>query len=320
MSIKVNGLSVYYDNLKAVDEISFDVSEGEIFGFLGPNGAGKTSTIKVLTTLLPPTSGQVSVLGYDVVLNGMEVRKRVGVVQQKVVYEVFLTVEKALDLYGLLWGVPKAERKSKIDELLESFGLAEKKKTPLTDLSIGLQRRVQVAQEFLHDPKVLFLDEPTVGLDPLSRRYTLDLIKSKAKEGMTIFYTTHVLEEVDYICDRAAVIDKGRIAVIGSPRDLKQKYGGLKTVEITLGDSSENAVSSFLSELTHYSEQHNNVLDIKHERTLNLITLQTKENPGNLLNEIILLSSNNRVKINSLIMKEPSLEDTFIKIIKENGD
>ena len=320
MSIKVNGLSVYYDNLKAVDEISFDVSEGEIFGFLGPNGAGKTSTIKVLTTLLPPTSGQVSVLGYDVVLNGMEVRKRVGVVQQKVVYEVFLTVEKALDLYGLLWGVPKAERKSKIDELLESFGLAEKKKTPLTDLSIGLQRRVQVAQEFLHDPKVLFLDESTVGLDPLSRRYTLDLIKSKAKEGMTIFYTTHVLEEVDYICDRAAVIDKGRIAVIGSPRDLKQKYGGLKTVEITLGDSSENAVSSFLSELTHYSEQHNNVLDIKHERTLNLITLQTKENPGNLLNEIILLSSNNRVKINSLIMKEPSLEDTFIKIIKENGD
>ena len=320
MSIKVNGLSVYYDNLKAVDEISFDVSEGEIFGFLGPNGAGKTSTIKVLTTLLPPTSGQVSVLGYDVALNGMEVRKRVGVVQQKVVYEVFLTVEKALDLYGLLWGVPKAERKSKIDELLESFGLAEKKKTPLTDLSIGLQRRVQVAQEFLHDPKVLFLDEPTVGLDPLSRRYTLDLIKSKAKEGMTIFYTTHVLEEVDYICDRAAVIDKGRIAVIGSPRDLKQKYGGLKTVEITLGDSSENAVSSFLSELTHYSEQHNNVLDINHERTLNLITLQTKENPGNLLNEIILLSSNNRVKINSLIMKEPSLEDTFIKIIKENGD
>jgi ABC-2 type transport system ATP-binding protein len=320
LSIKVNGLSVYYDNLKAVDEISFDVSEGEIFGFLGPNGAGKTSTIKVLTTLLPPTSGQVSVLGYDVVLNGMEVRKRVGVVQQKVVYEVFLTVEKALDLYGLLWGVPKAERKSKIDELLESFGLAEKKKTPLTDLSIGLQRRVQVAQEFLHDPKVLFLDEPTVGLDPLSRRYTLDLIKSKAKEGMTIFYTTHVLEEVDYICDRAAVIDKGRIAVIGSPRDLKQKYGGLKTVEITLGDSSENAVSSFLSELTHYSEQHNNVLDIKHERKLNLITLQTKENPGNLLNEIILLSSNNRVKINSLIMKEPSLEDTFIKIIKENGD
>jgi ABC-2 type transport system ATP-binding protein len=320
LSIKVNGLSVYYDNLKAVDEISFDVSEGEIFGFLGPNGAGKTSTIKVLTTLLPPTSGQVSVLGYDVVLNGMEVRKRVGVVQQKVVYEVFLTVEKALDLYGLLWGVPKAERKSKIDELLESFGLAEKKKTPLTDLSIGLQRRVQVAQEFLHDPKVLFLDEPTVGLDPLSRRYTLDLIKSKAKEGMTIFYTTHVLEEVDYICDRAAVIDKGRIAVIGSPRDLKQKYGGLKTVEITLGDSSENAVSSFLSELTHYSEQHNNVLDIKHERTLNLITLQTKENLGNLLNEIILLSSNNRVKINSLIMKEPSLEDTFIKIIKENGD
>jgi ABC-2 type transport system ATP-binding protein len=320
LSIKVNGLSVYYDNLKAVDEISFDVSEGEIFGFLGPNGAGKTSTIKVLTTLLPPTSGQVSVLGYDVVLNGMEVRKRVGVVQQKVVYEVFLTVEKALDLYGLLWGVPKAERKSKIDELLESFGLAEKKKTPLTDLSIGLQRRVQVAQEFLHDPKVLFLDESTVGLDPLSRRYTLDLIKSKAKEGMTIFYTTHVLEEVDYICDRAAVIDKGRIAVIGSPRDLKQKYGGLKTVEIILGDSSENAVSSFLSELTHYSEQHNNVLDIKHERTLNLITLQTKENPGNLLNEIILLSSNNRVKINSLIMKEPSLEDTFIKIIKENGD
>ena len=320
MSIKVDGLSVFYDAFKAVNDISFDVAEGEIFGFLGPNGAGKTTTIKVLTTLLPPTSGKVTVMDYNVASNGIEIRKRIGVVQQKVVYEVFLTVEKALNLYGLLWNIPKDERNSKIDELLENFGLAEKRKTPLTSLSIGLQRRVQVAQEFLHDPKVLFLDEPTVGLDPLSRRYTLDLIKRKAKEGMTIFYTTHVLEEVDYICDRAAVIDKGKITVIGSPQDIKQKYGGLKTVEITLGDSSENLISKFLDGLNQYSKQHNNLLNIKQERTLNLITLQTKENPGNLLGDIISLSSNNGVKINSLTMKEPTLEDTFIKIIKGNGE
>ncbi len=311
---------MYYNNFKAVDEISFDVSEGEIFGFLGPNGAGKTTTIKVLTTLLPPTSGAASVMGYDVVTEGMEVRKRIGVVQQKVVYEVFLTVEKALDLYGLLWNIPKIKRKNKIDELLENFGLKDKRKTPLTSLSIGLQRRVQVAQEFLHDPKVLFLDEPTVGLDPLSRRYTLDLIKAKAKEGMTIFYTTHVLEEVDYVCGRAAVIDKGKIIAIDSPRNLKQKYGGLITVEIALGNSSENAISSFLLKLTNYREQHNNVLDIKHEKTLNLIILQTRENPGDLLHDIISMASQNGVKINSLIMKEPTLEDTFIKIIRGGGE
>ena len=224
-----------------------------------------------------------------------------------------------MNLYGLLWGVPKSKRKKKIDELLDRFGLTEKRKTPLTDLSIGLQMRVQVAQEFLHDQKLLFLDEPTVGLDPLSRRDTLDLIKSKAKEGMTIFYTTHVLEEVDYICDRAAVLDKGKIVALDSPQNLREKYGGLKTVEIVLGDSSENIVSSFLDELSHYNEQHTNVLDIKHERALKLITLQTKDNPGNLLSDIISIASKNSIKINSLTMKEPSLEDTFIKIIKRKG-
>jgi len=122
-------------------------------------------------------------MDYDIVSSGMEIRKRKGVIQQKVVYEVFLTVEKALNLYGLIWNIPKDERNNKINALLENFGLAEKRKTPLSSLSIGLQRRVQVAQEFLHNPKMLFLDEPTVGLDPLSRRYTLDLIKRKAKEG-----------------------------------------------------------------------------------------------------------------------------------------
>lgn len=316
--IEVRNLSLHYGDLKAVDDITFEVSKGEIFGFLGPNGAGKTTTIKVLTTLLPPTRGKASVFGYDVVSHGLEVRKRIGVVQQKLVFEYFLTVEKAMNLYCLLWNVPKSERKRKIDEILESFGLVEKKTSPLSELSIGLQRRVQVAQEFLHDPEILFLDEPTIGLDPLARRSTLDLIKTKASEGMTVFYTTHVLEEVDYLCDRAAVLVKGRIAALDTPRNLRRKYGGLKTLEIFLGDSSKKTISDFIEELARYGKEHNGFSDVKPELDLETITLRT-QGPSDIFSDITSLASRLGVKIRSISMKEPSLEETFIEILKNNG-
>ena len=186
-AISVEGFSHTYNGKEyVVNDISFQVKKGEIFGLLGKNGAGKTSTIKVLTTLLQPTKGKISVLGFDVTKRGQEIRKRIGVVQQEVSFE-FTTVKQNFDLYGFLWGVPKPVREKKRDELVKIFGLEDFLKTSATELSGGQKRRVQVAREFLHPMDLLFLDEPTVGLDPIMRRRILDLLKDKAKnENLTI--------------------------------------------------------------------------------------------------------------------------------------
>jgi ABC-2 type transport system ATP-binding protein len=325
-AIEVHNLSLNYGNLKAVDDISFEVPKGEVFGFLGQNGAGKTTTIKVLTTLLPPTSGKAKVLGYDVLSQGMDIRRRIGVVQQKLVYEYFLTVEKALRVYALLWDIPKRESEKKIDEVLESFDLTEKRKSPLTELSIGLQRRVQVAQEFLHDPEMLFLDEPTVGLDPLMRRATLDLIKKKANEGLTVFYTTHVLEEADYLCDRVAILVKGKIAVLETPKKLKRKIGGIQTYEIGVGESSQKKIDEFVKALKQYDDGHSNISDIKLESDLGIITLvsecdhDTNRVCGSTISGIVTLAEKHRIGIETFSTKEPSLEEAFIEVLRNNGN
>lgn len=179
-----------------------------------------------------------------------------------------------------------------------------------------MQRRVQVAQAFLHDPEMLFLDEPTVGLDPLARRDTLDLIKAKVKEGMTVFYTTHVLDEVDYLCDRVVVLVKGKIAVLDTPGNLRRKYGGHKTLDLHLGHSSENAVSNFMEELTYHGKTNTNVSLVKPELDSSLITLHV-ENSGEIVSEILSIASKLGVTIISLTMKEPSLDDAFIEILKK---
>lgn len=317
-AISVENLSVHYGNFKAVDDVSFEVPKGEVFGFVGPNGAGKTTIIKVLTTLLSPTAGRVTVLGHDIVSSGMDVRRRIAVVQQKLVFEPFLTVERALNLYGILWNIPNDKRKKKVDEVLESFDLIDKRKSPLTELSIGLQRRVQVAQEFLHDPELIFLDEPTIGLDPLARRRTLDLIKARVGEGLTVFYTTHVLEEVEYLCDMVAVLVKGKIVALDTPGNLKRKYGYRKTLEIHLADSLADRVQEFADALAHYGDGYKPNADVKVESDSGLITLVT-ERPDDIFQEITSLASSYGIGIKSLITKEPSLEESFIEILRSNG-
>src|SRR4029077_15781389 len=168
LAIDVEALSKTYGAKKAVDQVSFSVDKGEVFGFLGPNGAGKTTTIKMLTTLIPPTSGRASVLGYDLRSEAKKIRERIGVVQQQDSFDQGLKVETSLDIYGLIWNTPVEERKKRIKELVERFGMEEFRKKPTVDLSAGQRRRLQVAREFMHDMDLLFLDEPTVGLDPIA--------------------------------------------------------------------------------------------------------------------------------------------------------
>ena len=238
-SVFARSLFKSYDGINAVDGIDLDVNEGLIFGFLGPNGAGKSTVIKLLTTLIQPTSGKISVLEIDTAEEPLSIRKRIGVVLQQPSYEPTLTVEKSLEKYGMMWDIDKKTRISKTEELLTSFNLVDIRKKKNEDLSIGQRRRVQVAREFMHDMDLLFLDEPTVGLDPSARRKLLDFLKNKVKEtGLTIFYTTHVLTEAEYLCDNIAIINKGKILTVASPKELKKRFGHEKTIQIHISHSS----------------------------------------------------------------------------------
>ncbi len=239
-SILVRSLFKSYDGINAVDGIDLDVDEGQIFGFLGPNGAGKSTVIKLLTTLIHPTSGEISVLKINAIKEPLKIRKKIGVVLQQPSYEPTLSVEKSLEKYGMMWNLDKKTRRDRTEELLVAFNLVEIRKKRNEDLSIGQRRRVQVAREFMHDMDLLFLDEPTVGLDPTARRQLLDFLKNKAKEkNLTIFYTTHVLTEAEYLCDNIAIINKGKIITVDSPNELKNRFGREKTIKIHVSSNTE---------------------------------------------------------------------------------
>src|SRR5919199_2544960 len=247
--INVSDLRKSYGQVQAVGGISFDVEYGKVFGFLGPNGAGKTTTIRVLTTLIYPTSGVVKIFGKDIVKHSREIKKRMGVVLQEPSFEANLRVERALDLYGLMWRMPAEKRRDRARELLEKFDLASFSNTKNDELSIGQRRRVQVAREFMHDMDLLFLDEPTVGLDPAARRTLLDYVKKYVRGGLTVFFTTHIMEEAEYLCDEIAIINKGKIIATDTPAGLKQKYGGVKAVEIKLKDSTAQSVMQVIRQI-----------------------------------------------------------------------
>jgi ABC-2 type transport system ATP-binding protein len=247
-SIIAKSLFKSYNSVNAVDGIDLLVKSGQVFGFLGPNGAGKSTTIKLLTTLIQPTSGELIILGINAKENPLEIRHRIGVVLQQPSYEPSLSVEKSLEKYGLMWDVPRKIRKERVEELLSDFELEDIRKKKTDDLSIGQRRRLQVAREFMHDMDLLFLDEPTIGLDPSARRKLLDFLKQKVKDGLTIFFTTHVLTEAEYICDEIAIINKGKIIAVDTPDDLKNRFGRKKTIKIHISDVNEN-LRNLLSEV-----------------------------------------------------------------------
>ena len=305
--IDVNHLSKSYGSVKAVDDLVFSVKSGQVFGFLGPNGAGKSTTIKLLTTLISPSQGSLSIFGVDAVKNPLQVRHKIGVVLQQPSYEPTLSVEKALDKYGMMWNVPRAERKKRMEQLLKDFDLVEIRKKRNEDLSIGQRRRVQVAREFMHDMKLLFLDEPTVGLDPSARRKLLDYLKNKVKTGLTIFYTTHILTEAEYLCDKIAIIDEGKIITIDSPDALKNRFGKEKTIKIHLLEK-QTEISLLLSEISDCKIDFENGTNIIiHSEQSELVLLQ-----------VLKILSNNSIEIEDLSAVPTNLEDIFLKMVREN--
>ncbi len=218
-------LTKYFGDLCAVNSVSLSVGKGEVFGLLGPNGAGKTTTIRMLTTLLSPTSGSAAVDGHDVVDDALSVKRAIGVVPQMLNLDIDLTCAENLEYHGRLHRMNRLERKSRGEELLRFVGLWEKKDTAVEHLSGGMRRRLLIARGLMHRPRVVFMDEPTVGLDPQARRLIWAMVESLKKSGITIMLTTHYIEEADALCDRVAIMRTGRIIALDSPHQLKAGVG-----------------------------------------------------------------------------------------------
>jgi ABC-2 type transport system ATP-binding protein len=300
--ITIENLRHTYDGKYfALNDLNLTMKKGEVFGLLGKNGAGKTTLIKVLTTLIRPTSGKLSILGMDPAHDGKEIRRRIGVVQQGESFD-FTTVEGNFDIYGVLWSVPRELRLQRREELIKMFGLQDVRKQRSFDLSGGQKRRVQVAREMMHDMDILFLDEPTTGLDVFMRRQLLDSIKNEVRQGLTVVFTTHNLEEADYFCDRVAVVDQGKIIAMDTVENLKRLYGGKKTVEVTLSGGDLAALFTKLGERLHDTE-------IKVEGSSAIILAQ---DPKEVLQRIMELSQNNGVQVEWLNVRKNTLEDVFI--------
>jgi ABC-2 type transport system ATP-binding protein len=308
--IRVEELSKLFDEKPAVDRVSFDIERSEVFGFLGPNGAGKTTTIKMLTTLLQPTSGKATVLGHDLRTEGRKIRERIGVVQQQDSFDQGLSVETSMDIYGLIWNVPKAERRERIEELITTFGMEEFRKKPTFDLSAGQRRRLQVAREFIHDMDLLFLDEPTVGLDPIVRRGLLDYLKGQVRNGLTIFFTTHVLEEAEYLCDRIAVINQGRIVEVDTPENLKRRFGSAKAVEFRLLQGSSKEMASTLPTL-------DGVAHLVQDESTGAYRVTTST-PESVIPGIYRLAERLGLTVSSIYIAETTLEDAFINLVTDD--
>jgi ABC-2 type transport system ATP-binding protein len=234
-AIEVRKLVKRFGDLTAVDEVDLDVRRGELFGMLGPNGAGKTTLVRMLTGIVPITSGDASVAGIDVKRHADRVRHAIGVVSQALTSDIDLSAYENMDVYGRFFDMPRNERKPRIEHLLRTVGLWDRRKSLVKTYSGGMRRRLEIARGLIHKPKVLFLDEPTIGLDPQSRRVIWDMLLDLRKGAeLTVSLTTHYLDEAEALCDRMAIVDKGKIVALGTPQELKSRVPGSDTLELSL--------------------------------------------------------------------------------------
>ena len=236
-AIEVHDIVKKFGDFTAVGGISFDVKDGEIFGLLGPNGAGKSTLIRMMVTLLPPTSGTAVINGFDVVKKADDVRRSIGVIPQAMTSDLELTVYENLLIFAKLYGVPRDTRSRLIAELLDAVELTQWADKPVKNLSGGMRRRVEIARGLVHEPRVFFLDEPTTGLDPVSRTAVWEMLrKIKGQRDLTVLITTHYMDEADKLCDRIAIVDHGKLVALDTPQALKASIPGREPATVTLDD------------------------------------------------------------------------------------
>jgi ABC-2 type transport system ATP-binding protein len=309
--IKVEQLTKKFEEVTAVDHISFTVGSGELFGLLGPNGAGKTTTLNMLSTLLRPTSGLAEVSGFDVTRNRDEVRRSIGIVFQEPALDSQLTGRENLEFHSMMYGMGREERRKKIAEVLALVELTEKEGVQVQNYSGGMKRRLEIARGLIHRPRVLFLDEPTLGLDAQTRRHIWDYIRKLNREqGVTIILTTHYMEEADYLCRRVAIMDHGGFAAIDTPEKLKELLGG-DVVSLDV-DGDLGALEAEFRSLDWIKKAK------LHEGTFSL----TMERGDRRIPELVSVAQRAGVTVNSVNLRRPSLEDVFLhftgKTIRES--
>ncbi|MCJ7786596.1 ATP-binding cassette domain-containing protein [Patescibacteria group bacterium] len=299
--IEIKNLIKDFNGLRAVNNISFEVKEGEIFGLLGPNGAGKTTTIKMLATLLKPTKGEAEVCGFDILRQKDEVRNSIGIVFQEPALDNRLTGRENLDFHARLYGLNKETRQKRMKEVLGLVGLENKANVLVINYSGGMQRRLEIARGLMHYPKVLFLDEPTLGLDPQTRHHIWDyIIKLNQKERITIILTTHYMEEADYLCQRVGIIDFGKIVALDTPQNLKNILGG---DVISIEAVPQKRAFEIFKKLSWVKliKQHSGFINLNVERGENKIPLLMKIDP-----------KEEAFKVKTVNLRKPTLEDVFL--------
>jgi len=301
--ITVGELTKHYGDVRAVDHISFDVKEGEIFGFLGPNGAGKTTTIRILTGLIKPDEGKAFVAGYDVLKNPIEAKQHIGVVPEVSNAYVDLTAWENLALIGKLYGVQPRKLKENATKLLKEFGLYEVKDKLVRAFSKGMKQRLLLCMALVNDPEVLFLDEPTSGLDVESARLLREKVTRYNKDGKTVFLSTHNMEEANQLCHRIAIINHGRIAAVDTPENLRAQSMELQYIEVAFSKTVDTQ---------EFSE---NPSIIKAVSAGNKVRIYTAA-PSSVIEFLVEYAKKNNVRILSLNSMMPSLEDVFLKFTR----
>ena len=303
-AIEVDNLTKHFDDFTAVDHLDFEVKNGEIFGFLGPNGAGKTTTVRMLTGIIKPDFGQISIMGLNIRRDPIKAKQIMGVVPELSNAYTELTAWNNLQFIAELYGVPKKDARQRAEELLGKFDLYEIKDHKVRTFSKGMKQKLILAMSLMNDPEIIFLDEPTSGLDVMSARLIKDMLLELNKEGKTIFLTTHYMEEVNQLCSRVAIINHGKIAAIDAPEKLKMKVGGLKWVEISFNTPVDASDFYTMS----------GVIDVR--ISADKLRLYTNE-PGRTVYQLVDYSRSNDLEIVTLNTLTPTFEDVFIKLIGE---
>lgn len=302
-AIIVKGLTKKFGEFTAVDSVSFSVEPGELFGLLGPNGAGKTTIINMLTTLLLPTAGDAEIAGYDLRKNPDSIRNNIGIIFQDPSLDIGLTGRENLEFHAMMYNIRSNERKKRIQEVLDVVGLADKAEILVENYSGGMKRRLEIARGLIHYPKVLFLDEPTLGLDAQTRRSIWEYIRNLNRNyGTCVILTTHYMEEADFLCDRIAIIDNGKIIALDTPSGLKNRLLG-DCVSLTI-DGNIDLIVTALEEKKWIREV------VPDGKTLDLILSDYEKN----IPDIFQTASNLGVGISSINFSKPSLEDVFLRL------
>jgi ABC-2 type transport system ATP-binding protein len=304
--LTVSNLQKSFGNLEAVKNVSFSVEKGESFGLLGPNGAGKSTAINMITGLFPPTSGAIHIKEIDVIKNPKKAQKWIGVVPQEIALYQAMSARENLKFWGRMYNLSGKDLEKSVDEVLEIIGLTERAKDKIETFSGGMKRRVNIGAAILHQPELLIMDEPTVGIDPQSRNHILETVKRLNSEGMTIIYTSHYMEEVEYLCERIGIVDHGQLIALGTMGELRETIGDRSKIILTIDKEASNIerITAMLTNL--FSEKDIQIQD-------NQLMVYHKE-PQIILSDFIQSVTKTGAKVTSVDIVEPNLESVFLHL------